>query len=230
MSWTIRTAEVDDCGRNAAVHADSAPSRNPELHASLLEASRVARELHDGVAQSLFAIASTAKELRDRHPLEPSTRRDLEAILALAQAGSRQLREAFGGLGGAGSVARDGLAAAVSELRDGARGIAVEVAVDDELADARGFVAELLYRACREGLANAVRHAGARRCRIRCTAGGAVASAVVEDDGTGAGTDAAAAGFGLRFLAELLESAGGALELEGSRRGTLLRARVPLAP
>jgi two-component system, NarL family, sensor kinase len=193
----------------------------------LQEASRVAQELHDGLAQSLFAIAATARELREREQLEPPARRDVETILELAQTGSRQLREAFGPFRGASSVARHGLAAAVADLGGEARGVAVEADVDADLRDARGLVGELLYRACREGVANAARHSHASRCRVRCTIDGQVATATVEDDGTGVEADASR-GFGLRFLDELLEGAGGQLELTSSGRGTLLTARVPL--
>jgi signal transduction histidine kinase len=210
---------VDDSGRNGASQAGSAPV--------LQEASRVARELHDGLAQSLFAIAATAKELRDRRPLEPSALRAVETILGLAQAGSRQLREAFGPLGGAGSVVRRGLGAAIAELRAEAREIIVEAAVEPDLEGARGLAGELLYRACREGVANAARHARASRCRVRCRVDDGFATATVEDDGTGVDADASR-GFGLRFLAELLEGAGGGLEIRSSRRGTRLTARMPL--
>ena len=210
---------MDDSGRNTASQAGSAPV--------LQEASRVARELHDGLAQSLFAIATTAKELRDRGSLEPSALEDVEMVLGLAQTGSRQLREAFGAFGGAGSVVRRGLGAAIAELREEARGVDVQAAVDPALNNARDLTGELLYRACREGVANAARHARASRCRVHCRVDDGFAMATVEDDGTGVDENASR-GFGLRFLAELLEGAGGGLEITSSRRGTRLAARVPL--
>jgi two-component system NarL family sensor kinase len=206
---------ISDCaaGRRARVVLD--------------EASRVAQELHDGLAQNLFAIAATAKELGEREDLEPSTRRGLATLFELAQASSRQLREAFEPFQAAGAVARTGLAAAISDLGRAAGGLALEISVDEELADARDLTAELLYRTCREGIANAARHAGATRCRIRCTVAGADAIASVEDDGVGIRANAARRGVGLRFLAESVEQAGGCLELRASPRGTVLTAHVP---
>jgi two-component system, NarL family, sensor histidine kinase DesK len=211
---------VDDSRRNVALQAGSAPL--------LQEASRVARELHDGLAQSLFALAATAKELRDREPPGTPARRDAETMLELAQAGSRQLREAFGAFRGAGAVARRGLGAAVAELRGEAREVDVDVDVDEDLRDATDLAAELLYRTCREGLANVARHAHARRCRVRCGLEGRVATATVADDGVGARAGGSDEGFGLRFLDELLQAAGGSLTIASSDTGTLLTARVPL--
>ena len=211
----MRPVALDDSRRNPTSQAGFAASH------TLAEASEVARELHDGLAQTLFAIASAAKELREREP------REAETILELSQSASRELREAFHSLRGAGSVSRRGLGAALAELRDEAPGVAVDVAVDRELREARDGVAELLYRACREGVVNASRHAEASRCRVRCGVAGTAATATVADDGKGLGD--ARRGFGLRFLAEALEGAGGTLEVVSSRSGTLLTARVPIA-
>ena len=223
--WTMTRPRLDDSSRDPAPEAASGPVLQHRL--TLAEASEAARELHDGLAQTLFAIAAAAKELRERESLELPARREAQTILELAQAGSRELREAFHSLRGAGVVSRRGLAAALSDLRDEAPRLAVEVEVDPALRGARDEVAELLYRTFREGLANASRHAGASRCRLRVGATGATATATVEDDGAGVDPERLRRGFGLRFLAEALERAGGSLELTSSPEGTRLAARLP---
>jgi signal transduction histidine kinase len=182
--WTITEPGLDDSGRDPALEAGSPAVL--QRHGTLVEASEVARSLHDGLAQTLFAIASAAKELRGRESLDARARREVETILELAQAGLRELREAFRSLGGAGRVSRRGLAAAISSLHDEAPGLEVEIAIEPELREARDEVAELLYRTCREGLANSSRHAHATRCRLRVGLAGSTATATVEDDGEGA--------------------------------------------
>ena len=62
--WTIRAQDrlqlVDSPPRETVLEP------RPDVRILLDEASVVARELHDGLAQSLFALTTTAKHLRRR--------------------------------------------------------------------------------------------------------------------------------------------------------------------
>ena len=83
-----------------------------------------------------------------------------------------------------------------------------------------------LFRATREAVTNARKHAGAARLAIRVTEEHTRVTVDVEDDGTGYEGDV---GVGLHTNRDRLEALGGGLSIlrtEGG--GTLFRAWVPL--
>ena len=83
-----------------------------------------------------------------------------------------------------------------------------------------------LYFVCSEGLANAVKHAGASRISIGVGAEQGRVALSVADDGVG-GADADA-GSGLRGLADRVEALGGRLHLRSAAgAGTRLVAELP---
>jgi signal transduction histidine kinase len=191
---------------------------------------RFARALHDGVLQTLCAIA-----LEAGRPLEADNHASftspLAHILSLARTGMDDLREALAVLGGA-APARLGLALAVARLVTdvGTRSrLVVEVEIDDSLCHRDDAIGDALYRTCREGLANVVRHAGASRCQIRCGIEGGWAFATVEDDGVGSSGVTGPSHFGLMYLRGVLAGLGGEVEIRPRRpAGTTLLARAPL--
>jgi DNA-binding NarL/FixJ family response regulator len=109
--------------------------------------ARGERELHDGVAQSLLAIAQTAKGLRDEKPLGAAARRDVERIVELAEA-------ALGPGPGPGWPARRGSAPRLSSqelrvLRLAARGL-TNREIGARLYISRHTVKEYLSKAMRK--------------------------------------------------------------------------------
>jgi signal transduction histidine kinase len=196
---------------------------------------RFGRALHDGVLQTLCAIALEAGRSPEADD-QASAAVSLEHILALARTGMEDLREALAVLGGA-APARLGLGLAVGRLvtEVGARaGLAIEVEIANSLRHRDDEIADALYRTCREGLANVVRHARASQCQIRCGIEGGWAFATVEDDGVGS---SGATGplhfgqlhFGLMYLRGVLEGLGGEVEIRPRKpAGTTLLARAPL--
>lgn len=198
---------------------------------ALVDASRAAQDLHDGVAQALFGITSGAEALLAGEP-RAEARTALETVKALALRASRDVREAIQSLRGDKHVLL-GLGQALEELASAVRnrtGLEIEREVAPYLAEANDAVADVLYRICREGLANVERHARASWCRVSCTVEDGVARASVEDDGVGTPREARAGEhFGIEFLRETVEALGGSLEF-GPRapRGSVLAGRVPL--
>lgn len=86
--------------------------------------------------------------------------------------------------------------------------------------------AQALLRAAQEGVTNALRHAGGQRLGIRLWRDAGGLHLAVEDDGRGPGS--AAAGNGLKGLAERLAAVGGALRFEPREHGgARLVATVP---
>jgi signal transduction histidine kinase len=80
----------------------------------------------------------------------------------------------------------------------------------------------------REALTNIAKHAGASWSRLHVKAEDEAMTLVVEDDGSGLGSDTRSSG--LLNLAQRAEQRGGAMELTSGSdgNGTLLRWRVPL--
>ncbi|HET6865175.1 MAG TPA: ATP-binding protein [Solirubrobacteraceae bacterium] len=194
--------------------------RERQVHAriskatALAERRRVARDLHDGIAQDLAFIAAHgprfAEELGDEHPVVIAARR----ALAISRSTISELSDP-----GA-ATAHEALEAVAHELS--AR-FDITVAVNAELAsDLEPRDRENVARIAREAIANAARHGGARNVivTLRQTRTG-VALRVV-DDGCGiAGPDLVPApeGFGLRSMRERAAALGGELNVRQPRMG-----------
>jgi signal transduction histidine kinase len=98
-------------------------------------------------------------------------------------------------------------------------------------------VETVLYRITQEALANALRHAQAKRVRIRVWRDGSEVTLSVEDDGVGfdtqtccqRGTGARPSGLGLVGIRERAESVGGVLALRSAPgQGLEVRVRIPV--
>ena len=195
---------------------------------ALGDASRAARELHDEVAQIIFTVSVEAGELLDE-ATTPETHQHAKRIVELSRVAGEQLRGAIGALRG--TRAFEGLTSAlegfVSESLS-ADGPEIELSVAPELAQTSGPRAELLFRACREGVTNSIRHAHASYCSVRCELEDGWAVVAVDDDGMGFEPPVSGAHFGLYFLREAFERVGGSVEIRAtSPTGTRLVARLP---
>jgi signal transduction histidine kinase len=182
--------------------------------AALAERRRVARDLHDGIAQDLAFIAAhgaqIASEMGEEHPLVVAARR----ALAVSRSTISDLADP------AGATTREALDAVAHELRDRFDvAIAVHAQLDDHLPSS---VREHVSRIAREAIANAARHGQARNILVSLRrAEGGVALRVVDDgcgipDGDhGAPTE----GFGLRSMRERAGAMGGHLTVRRAPEG-----------
>jgi signal transduction histidine kinase len=191
--------------------------------AALAERRRVARDLHDGIAQDLAFIAAhgeqIATEMGEEHPLVVAARR----ALAISRTTISELSDP------AGATASEALDAVAHELRDRFDvAIAVHAEIDGHVPSA---VREHLSRIAREAIANAARHGQARNVLVSLQrADGGVALRVV-DDGCGISVDergAAQEGFGLRSMRERAGALGGSMTVRAvPRGGTELEVVLP---
>ncbi len=209
------------------------------------ERRALARELHDDVGQSLTAIRTHARLVRDQAP-DPASplARSAEAIGAVAadlydstHRLMRRLRpRALDDAGLAGAFQSCVAAAELDPL-----GVAVHLEFSGDLGQLDEAVSITLYRVLQEALTNVARHAGARNvwvhlARSAAVDGGQGGAAVeevtleVRDDGRGIpATRPPSAGFGLMGLRERVETLGGTCDLESAPgAGVTLRVRVPL--
>ena len=182
--------------------------------AALAERRRVARDLHDGIAQDLAFIAAhgaqIATEMGEEHPLVVAARR----ALAISRSTISELSDP------AGATASEALDAVAHELRDRFDvAIAVHAEIDGNVPSA---VREHLSRIAREAIANAARHGQARNVLVSLQrVDGGVALRVV-DDGCGIAVDergAAQEGFGLRSMRERAGALGGSMTVRAAPRG-----------
>ncbi len=90
-------------------------------------------------------------------------------------------------------------------------------------------IREVFTRVIGEGVSNVIRHAGADRVQIEVKCRDGVALATITDNGRGVGNRSAAAGCGLRGLAERVAMVGGSCKLDSKPGGTRLSARIPVA-
>jgi signal transduction histidine kinase len=193
---------------------------------STSERERLARELHDTIAQSLAGVVLLAQRSRrdlaagrltdaTLGTLEESARAALTETRTLV-AGSAPV-ELAGGLGGALEVLAERFRRETS--------IAVRVSV--ALASPLDRDAEVaLLRCAQEGLANVRKHAGASAVTVSLTEEDDVAVLRVADDGAGLDPEAIPDGFGLSGLRARLALAGGTLAVS-SDAGTTLTAQLP---
>jgi signal transduction histidine kinase len=185
------------------------------------ERRRLARELHDGVAQELAFIRRRAGRLAD-FP-------DGEQIVSAADRALEDSRRAIEGLV---PPAHEPLAVALERL--GARlatecGVEVQVNVRVSTELASDVRAELI-RIIAEAVRNAAHHGGAHHVRVDLA--GSPLSVRIIDDGSGfrdgANSGLGVAGYGLIAMRERAEQVGGQFSLESVRgAGTLVQVVLP---
>src|SRR5439155_9348002 len=133
----------------------------------LEERERIAKELHDGVIQSLFAVGMSLQGVAAMSGDENVSRR-LDAAVEDVDHSIRDLRNYIFGLR-PGILADRQLDAALRELVDafGARSDVVTVVeIDGDAASHLASRAADVVQFVREALSNVERHAGATTCRV----------------------------------------------------------------
>jgi signal transduction histidine kinase len=204
--------------------------------ATLEERARLAREIHDGLAQGLAGISvqlgaaqralAAAPEAAAGHIAE--AQRLARESLAEARRSVWNLR--------APALERGTLADALRGLaeRQNHSGLAASFELRGAPRPLPPAAEAALLRVCQEALANVARHAGAVHVRVMLAYGPDEVRLVIQDDGVGFDSDALAAapdgpsnGFGLLGMRERLTALGGALILRNAD-GATVEAVVPL--
>ena len=185
------------------------------------ERRRMARNLHDGLAQELAFIASQSHRLRD------GSRADVAELVG--QAADRALDESRTLITTFTRPPEERLCEAITEtVRElAARGGAdVSLDLDDE-ATATPAVRESLVRIAGEAVNNAVRH-GARQLWVSLDQEDKL-RLIIRDDGPGFDVEKTGpGGFGLRSMRERAESLGGELTIaSGHGNGATIEVCVP---
>jgi len=236
-SWLSRVLHENDLRARLITELESTREELASLHHDtgvLAERSRLAGEIHDGLAQGFVSI----------HLLLSSVERDLDSgrseraaervRLAREQAGLH-IQESRAIVAALAPVDLDGGSIGTSITRVADRfarelGVDVEVTVDvDELFEPAEVQRIALLRTLQECLSNIRKHADPTRivvCLRHSTAnGGTGITLTVRDDGRGFDIGDDTVGFGLDGIRRRLARAGGGLVVESSPGvGTTVRA------
>jgi signal transduction histidine kinase len=178
--------------------------------ASVRERSRIARDLHDGVAQDLAYLTRHLDSLNGS--ADPET---VERLRRAAQRAQLEARRAIGALASpAAQTLETALAGAAGEIAEQFQTrLDLSLANGIRLPEAR---AEALLRIACEAVANAARHSGASQVSLTLERHGSRVRLRVSDAGCGFDSAAAAGGFGLVSMRERALSAGGELRVSSA--------------
>ena len=168
------------------------------------ERARVAREIHDGLAQYLFAISTQVSMLESGAPLEQV----LPRLKSASTSAQQEARFAVLALSSAGGSARfDAALRRYVEVLTADGALDVELDVDPAVRLAPDEQIEV-FRIVQEGLGNARRHAGASHVEVTIGQRTGRRVVTVSDDGTGFDAEAPTEGQGvanMRLRARAIE-------------------------
>ena len=199
------------------------------------ERNRLAREIHDTIAQGLTATTlqlESADALLDTVSNAERAREPLRRALSLTQSNLEEARRSVLDLRAAPLEGRS-LSEALKALVNGwetETGVATRFQAVNGSRPLPPRVEVALYRICQEALTNIARHAEAKRVTVRLVATPEQVRLTIEDDGLGFdASDTAEGSHGLVGMNERVKMLGGALDLSTSPgAGTRVRVTVPL--
>lgn len=223
----------------AATALENARLAEQTRHALLVEErDRIAREMHDGLAQSLFSASLGLEVCSRRLTQDPADAAGRVAdVQKLVTDSLAELRSYIYDLRSP-RLERLGLTGAVKTfLADITSGTEcrAELVVEGRERKLDDNAEVCLYRVAREAATNAIRHAQCGRIDVSLAYGADEVTLIVRDDGSGFDVqDAFSAAtrrgsIGLRSIRDRVQSAGGQAEIASTgETGTYIRARVPV--
>jgi signal transduction histidine kinase len=191
------------------------------------ERMRLRRDLHDGMGAALAGLRLQVESAGDLVP-DPTARQLLVSAASGVAAAIDDLRVITDDLR---PPALDdlGLATCLVVLAERLSTPSTRVMVDvDVPGDLPAAVEVACYRIAAEAMANAVRHAGARRVRLELHEAAPGLALSVSDDGRGLPERIRPGALGLSSMRARAEELGGSLTLTTGEGGTTVLARIPV--
>ncbi len=207
-----------------------------ESSAIAAERTRLSRELHDSVTQSLYSVTmfaeATARLLASGHT--PDAIDNLHALRDTAQEALREMRLLIFQLRPP-AIEKYGLAGVLQARLDAVEnraGLRAELCIEggEHLSRLSLGCQEELYHIAQEALNNALKHAHAHHVRVFLASEGALTRLTVCDDGAGFDHTLAEAsgGVGLTSMRERAQHLGAALQVTSAPgAGTQITVLVP---
>ena len=195
------------------------------------ERERLAREIHDTIAQDLTGLVLLAQ--RAGRELSTGDTAAASDQLTLLEEGARTaLAETRALVASTATAGLDtgGIAAALTRLAqryERETAIAVTVRADVTTTLSRDLEVVVL-RCAQEGLANVRKHSGASSAALTLVADQSGISLRVADNGSGFDPAAESSGFGLSGMHERLALVGGTLDIASGAEGTTLTVTLPM--
>lgn len=221
---------------NARLYEEATHARGElERLAVMEDRERIARDLHDGAIQSLFAVGMGLQGAAQLSG-EAGTQERLELAVGEIDRVIRDLRNYIFGLR-PGILADRQLAQALQDLTkdfQAKSGVTTVTSINADVAAELASRAADIVHFTREALSNVGRHADATTCRVSLWRRGHEAVLEIDDDGSGFdqsalredGTDG---GSGLRNLADRAEGLGGRANVTAVLgEGTTVAVALPL--
>ncbi len=249
--WIGRTADLPYTERDrgylvtlsdlASIAITNARLRESEHQGAIVaERERIAREMHDSLAQVLGVSHLRLRALGTRPQVigAPQVATELAELADLTEEAYRDVREAILGLREASHVDRGLIESLHAYLEKYSQQSGVkatlEASLERDLALPPRSEVQVI-RVIQEALTNVRKHSGAASATVRISDDDAGVSNVVEDDGHGVdqtgtllGRDT---GFGLHTMRERMELIGGTLTIDAAPgQGTRVVAHVPGIP
>jgi signal transduction histidine kinase len=176
------------------------------------ERARVASEIHDGLQQYLFSIATHVSLLRP----DSITDKTIEQLKKAANAAQQEARFAVLALSSAaGNAPFDAALRRYVDVLTSDGELAVDLEIDGDVRLAPDEQIEV-FRIVQEGLANVRKHANARHADVRIMRRSGRRVLVVIDDGTGFESDGDGAGQGLQNIRRRAATIGAAFALRST--------------
>lgn len=238
--FTKREAQLlERLGYHVVVAIENAMLYNQMRYmAALEEQGRLARELHDHLAQSVGFLnvkASITENLLANNKIDEA-RESLKELKRVAKNVFIDVREGVFNLRTSAST-RIGLLPTLQEYLAEYREtyhLDVQLTVEgDEPFEFAAEVANQLLRVIQEALTNIRKHSQTNKAWVHCTYGHQVAQFIIEDDGVGFElgmvTKKNGQHFGLQIMRERIYGVGGNLEFVSSPgKGTRIIIRIPM--
>jgi signal transduction histidine kinase len=206
------------------------PPTAADQAAVMAERRRIAREIHDTLAQGFAAIRLQLELARAESGLPPRATQALDLAYQIAGENLVESRRSMAALKSSQPNLETSLSAAIEGVR---RLGQLEVIAEIGRAPAPpGEVAHELLRIAQEAMLNATRHAGARTLRVSLIPVPGGLQLAVVDDGKGFDPARASSGFGLAGLRERAAAIGAHLSITSAPGfgGQILVTWVSRAP
>jgi signal transduction histidine kinase len=224
------------CHQLACAILSASLRQREEMAVIVAERERIAREMHDSLAQVLATCHLRLRILEDRTDVrdQPLIADEISALGEMTHEAYIDVREAILGLRESSHTDRDLLASLRIYLEKFSHQTGLEGHLETELPDDLGLApgAEIqVIRVIQEALTNIRKHAGARSAVVRVAADDGGVCLVVQDDGRGFDPSEVGRrddGFGLHAMRERMALVGGTLSIDSAPgAGTRVIARLP---
>jgi signal transduction histidine kinase len=226
--WRLALLEAIARQATLALHQNrlAESSKLEERRKAILEErNRLARDIHDNLAQGFAAILMQlqAAQRAAGGALPPTVASTLDTAVELARTHLTEARRSVGSLRPNVGPGEDVVTALrrLADLSQRTAGVPIDLLVDELPRFGDGVEREILGIA-QEALTNAVRHARARRITIKASTVQSLGLRLsVADDGRGIAGDHPTSGFGMTSMQERAERIGASLTIvTAPRKGT----------